>query len=93
VHCHDCGDTGMEITVSGGAAREQDAAVDWRIFTSMFSASGWCTRKRSSGSSSFRMGCVRDFRQQLSGSEPFDGGPVAGFAVRFRRPLGVTRGE
>ena len=45
----------------GGAAREQAAALNGRISTSMFSASGWCTRKRSSGSSSFRMGGMPRF--------------------------------
>jgi hypothetical protein len=65
-----------------GAARERAAAVNWRISTSMFLASGWCRRKRTSGSLSFWMGGMSRFSAAaIRGKEHFATGPVVGFAV------------
>ena len=65
-----------------GAAREQPAAVNWRISMSMFSASGWCIGKRISGSSNFRTGGMPRFSATATRAEHFATGPVVGFAVR-----------
>jgi hypothetical protein len=78
----------------GGAARALAAAVNRHISASMFSASGWCTRKRSAGSSGFRMGGMPRFSAAaIRAREHFAAGPVAGFAVRSRRPPGGDPGN
>ena len=82
MHCHDRGDTGMEITGlgrygtrtgrCGGLADCYEHVLSLRLVHT--EAESWVFELPD--------GRRRDFRQQLSGSEHFAAGPVAGFAVR-----------